>query len=80
MSIDAALDSLLGRIAAFRDRHGLSESAFGRRAVNDDKLLNQLRAGRATLRTLRRVERFMADYRPDAVAPETAEPSGEAAA
>ena len=57
--------SLLDEIDTFVRFNQLSESAFGRLAVNDWKLLRQLRAGRRLWPdTEARVRSFMATYQP----------------
>ncbi len=56
---------LLTDIDAFLRVHKLSDSAFGRQALNDWKLIRQLRAGRRLWPdTEDRVRGFMASYRP----------------
>ena len=56
---------LLDEIDTFVRINQLSESAFGRLAVNDWKLLRQLRAGRRMWPdTEDRVRTFMAGYQP----------------
>jgi len=56
---------LLDEIDTFVRINQLSESAFGRLAVNDWKLLRQLRAGRRMWPdTEDRVRGFMASYQP----------------
>jgi hypothetical protein len=56
---------LLTDIDAFLRVHKLSDSAFGRQALNDWKLIRQLRAGRRLWPdTEGRVRTFMAGYRP----------------
>lgn len=60
-----AQNPLLDEIDAFVSVHKMSESAFGRLAVNDWKLLRQLRAGRRMWPdTECRVRSFMAAYQP----------------
>ncbi len=60
-----ATHSLVSDIDAFLRQHKLSDSAFGRLAVNDWKLIRQLRAGRRLWPdTEGRVRTFMAGYRP----------------
>lgn len=73
---------LLDRIAAFRERHGLTERQFGIEAVGDHRLISRLRDSETgvTLTTIDRAEAFMAqrdggDARPG----DSASPSGEAA-
>ena len=62
-----AYPPLLNDIDAFLRVHKLSDSAFGRQAVNDWKLIRQLRAGRRLWPdTEGRVRTFMAGYRPKA--------------
>jgi hypothetical protein len=56
---------LLTDIDAFLRVHKLSDSAFGRHALNDWKLIRQLRAGRRLWPdTEGRVRGFMASYQP----------------
>ena len=58
---------ILTDIDAFLRVHKLSDSAFGRQALNDWKLIRQLRAGRRLWPdTEGRVRTFMAGYRPKA--------------
>ena len=60
-----AQNPLLDEIDAFVSVHKMSESAFGRLAVNDWKLLRQLRAGRRMWPdTEERVRAFMASHQP----------------
>jgi hypothetical protein len=62
-----AYPPLLNDIDAFLRVHKLSDSAFGRQAVNDWKLIRQLRAGRRLWPdTEGRVRTFMVTYRPKA--------------
>ncbi len=50
-------DALLKRIEAYCARHGIAESTFGFRSVNDGKLVARLRAGNTiTMRTVRQIE------------------------
>ncbi|MDH5538439.1 MAG: hypothetical protein OEY03_03445, partial [Rhizobacter sp.] len=52
--------TLLDSIADFCRSQGMAESTFGRRAVNDGKLVSRLRVGaRVTPETLQRVTSFM---------------------
>jgi SAM-dependent methyltransferase len=52
---------LLRDIAEFCRRAGMAESTFGRRAVNDGKLVGRLRlGGRVTIETVDRVREFIA--------------------
>jgi hypothetical protein len=64
---------LLADILAFIETHGISESTFGRDAVNDWSFIRDLRGDRGRKRrvwpeTEARVRRFMATYRPEKVA------------
>ncbi len=53
--------ALIEEIGTYCRRHNLSESTFGRRAVNDGKLVSRLRDGRSiTLNTLEKVHEFIA--------------------
>jgi hypothetical protein len=68
----AGNDRLLAEIAAYCQRIGMAESTFGRRVVNDGKLVTRLRfGGRVTTHTADRVrsyiQRGMADLGPDAL-------------
>ena len=54
-------EEILREISDFCRRSGLAESTFGRRAVNDGKLVNRLRdGGRITTETLDRIRNFIA--------------------
>ncbi len=54
-------DELLGVIRAFCREHGMAETTFGRRAVNDGKFVGRVRDGaRISPKTLEKVEVFMA--------------------
>jgi DNA-binding transcriptional LysR family regulator len=54
-------DQLLNRISDYCRQAGMAETTFGRRAVNDGKLVYRLREGkRITLDTLERIEAFVA--------------------
>jgi TnpA family transposase len=53
-------DTLLREIDAFCEREGMSETRFGRAALNDGHFLRRLReGGNITLRTVERVRAFM---------------------
>src|SRR5215470_11091034 len=53
-------DALLAEIAAFCQRIGMAESTFGRRVVNDGKLVSRLRfGGRVTTQTVDRINAFI---------------------
>lgn len=52
---------LLAEITAFLRRHRMAESTFGRKAVNDGKLLARLRSkGSVTLEKAAQIRRFIA--------------------
>jgi hypothetical protein len=52
-----AVARLLAKIERHCETAAIAETTFGRRAVNDGKLVKRLRAGRSiTLSTLRRIE------------------------
>ena len=54
-------DQLLARIADHCRSAGIAETTFGRRAVNDGKLVHRLREGKQiTLDTLERIEAVLA--------------------
>src|SRR5882672_11653518 len=56
-------EQLLNEIADYCRRVGMAESTFGRRAVNDGKLVSRLKiGGRVTMETVERVRSFMADH------------------
>ena len=53
-------EQLLAQIADYCRSAGMAESTFGRRAVNDGKLVQRLReGGRITLDTLERIRTFL---------------------
>src|SRR5882672_1827029 len=57
-------EQLLNEIADYCRRVGMAESTFGRRAVNDGKLVSRLRiGGRVTMETVERVRTFMSEHR-----------------
>lgn len=54
---------LLTRIESYCAANGMAESTFGRRVVNDGKLVDRLRAGKSiTLETLRKIEAALAEH------------------
>lgn len=63
-------ETLLEQISGFCRRHGMAESTFGLKAVNDGKLVKALREGRngkpagITLRKLEQIQEFMRTYPP----------------
>lgn len=63
---------LLVEIEAFIASAGMAESTFGRRAVNDGKLVRRLRNGEnITVRTIERAREYMRNHRDSS--PEAAE-------
>ncbi len=55
-------DQLLAQISEYCRQAGMAESTFGRRAVNDGKLVHRLREGkRITVDTLERIRGFLGD-------------------
>ena len=65
--------SLLERIDAFLDQHGMKPSRFGREAMGDGALIQHLRAGRSlSLRNAEKVVLFMENYQPDPASQEAA--------
>lgn len=67
----STIAALLERIERFCAAQGIAESTFGLRAANDGKLMSRLRAGRVTLRTVSRIDAFIA------AAPEADSAGGE---
>ena len=60
---------ILEQISVYCRTAGLAESTFGRRAVNDGKLVTRIRdGGRITERTLNRIRSFIAGNPPDEIA------------
>ncbi len=56
-------EKLIKRIRRFLRRHPMTESMFGRNAVNDGKLLSRLEAGGdVSLRTANRILLYMQSY------------------
>ena len=59
-------DAILHDISEYCRRAGMAESTFGRRAVNDGKLVGRVRdGGRMTIETLERIRRYIADNPPE---------------
>lgn len=59
-------EQILSQISDFCRQVGMAESTFGRRAINDGKLVNRLREGkRITIDTLERIQGFIAQSMPD---------------
>lgn len=72
-------ETLLHQINAYRERHGVSQTRFGRDALNDGHFVKRLRTGgNVTLRTVERVRAFMAKQ-DRAATPALAEPQRVAA-
>ena len=64
-------DQILSQISEYCRQADMAESTFGRRAVNDGKLVHRLREGkRITLDTLDRIQAYIATSTPGGVAPE----------
>ncbi len=64
-------DALLAQISAFCREAGMAESTFGRRAVNDGKLVHRLREGKhIRVDTLERIRAFLGDGAPAVRLPE----------
>ena len=64
-------DQLLAQISEYCRQAGMAESTFGRRAVNDGKLVHRLREGkRITVDTLERIQAFLGDGVPVVTVPE----------
>ena len=62
-------DELLRELDAFLDRHGIADSTFGIRAINDSHLLERVRAGRPIRRsTILKIRKYIARYELDSVA------------
>jgi hypothetical protein len=58
-------DSLLAAIEAFCAKHGMSETAFGKKAAGDGHLVRRLREDRSiTLKRIDKAEKFMAEFQP----------------
>src|SRR6201996_785990 len=58
-------DQLLAQISEFCRNADMAESTFGRRAVNDGKLVHRLREGkRITIDTLERIQAYMGTAAP----------------
>lgn len=65
MNPDAIIRDFKSEIDAFRTRHGIAESSFGKIAVGDPSFMLELRNGRVpSLRTIARIQKFIRDFRP----------------
>lgn len=63
MPLMTSTEALISRIADFCHAHGMAESTFGLKAVNDGKLVRSLRGGAGlTVRKLEQIEQFMQAY------------------
>src|SRR5271155_1215769 len=63
-------DQLLAQISEFCRQVDMAESTFGRRAVNDGKLVHRLREGkRITIDTLDRIQAYIAASMPGGLPP-----------
>ena len=63
-------DEILAQISEFCRQADMAETTFGRRAVNDGKLVHRLREGkRITIDTLDRIQAYIAAAAPGGVAP-----------
>src|SRR5205085_8970687 len=63
-------DQILALISEFCRRSNMAESTFGRRAVNDGKLVARLREGkRITIDTLDRIQAYIAASTPGGLPP-----------
>jgi len=63
-------DQILSQITEFCRQADMAETTFGRRAVNDGKLVHRLREGkRITIDTLDRIQAYIAASTPDGLPP-----------
>ena len=63
-------DQILELISDYCRQAGMAESTFGRRAINDGKLVNRLREGkRITIDTLDRIQAFVSQSLPEGAVP-----------
>ena len=61
-------DQILSQISEFCRQADMAESTFGRRAVNDGKLVHRLREGkRITIDTLDRIQAYIAASTPGGI-------------
>lgn len=62
MKLHPSIQSLIDEVDAFCMESGINPTAFGLRAVNDGKLLSDIRSGRMpSLNTIDRIRAFMAN-------------------
>lgn len=63
MKLHPAAQALVDEIEAFRERSGLSVTAFGKQALNDEGFLHALKRGRwPRPETVDRVRAFMREW------------------
>jgi hypothetical protein len=73
-------DKLLNEIEAFLKRHGVKPTVFGQMAVNDAKLVSELRLGAdITTGRMDKVRGFMRDFADKAAADKHARPGRKVA-
>ena len=70
MTESPAAADILSRIEQFCEKHSIPPSRFGRDAIGDGSLIKDWKEGRRspTLKTVARVENFMAEYTPQKAA------------
>jgi len=62
-------ESLIAELDEFMTRHGIADSTFGIRCLNDSHLLERIRDGRPIRRsTILKIRKYMARYELDNVA------------
>lgn len=61
-------EPLIEEISRFLDKHQLSESAFGVAATGNQRLVERVRRGTATLQSADRAREFMRTYKPKVIA------------
>jgi hypothetical protein len=69
---------LLAEIAAFANERGISESTFGRMAVNDGKFVGRLRKSTVTIASVDKARAFIKAERDKAASPQQPVEGGEA--
>ena len=70
MTESPAPADILSRVEVFCAKHGIPPSRFGRDAIGDGSLIKDWKAGNRspTLKTVARIENFMATYEPQQAA------------
>ena len=53
------LPTILTEIDGYCTKHNIAPTTFGRKAVNDGKLVARIRAGSCTIRTLVKIRAFL---------------------